>query len=81
MSVSTVFKSWEVKNHQYNRLFAVINSQKDTEVAGKLGIAFDEIRRANRNWDRLVTQDAGAGHQKEGEELVPHRCKLIRIDL
>ena len=64
MSVSTVFKSWETKNHQYNRLFAVIKSHKDAEVARKLGMAFDEIRRANRNWDRLVTQDAGAGHQK-----------------
>lgn len=50
---ATVFGSPAVKNRFYNKLFHVIEREKDLERARKLSLAFDEIR-ANRAWDALV---------------------------
>jgi hypothetical protein len=53
-----MFKNWNEKNRMYNKLFNSINQQKDPELARKMGKLFDEIRRLNREWEKL--EDAAA---------------------
>jgi hypothetical protein len=50
----TVFQTWESKNTLYNRLFETINQEADPSRRKQLGKAFDELRRAVREWDKLI---------------------------
>jgi hypothetical protein len=53
-----MFKNGREKNAMYNRLFHIINRQKDPELARRMAKLFDEIRRINREWEKL--EDAAA---------------------
>jgi hypothetical protein len=54
--VREVFCSPEEKNILYNRLFNVVEHERDPKLRRKLSKAFDRIRKANRDWDVLTRQ-------------------------
>lgn len=55
----TMFKSWHQKTVMYNRIFNTIEQQKDPELRARMGKAFDEIRRVNREFEKLVAEATG----------------------
>ena len=43
----------------YNRILNTIEQQKDPELRARMGKAFDEIRRVNREFEKLVAEATG----------------------
>lgn len=55
-----MFKNWNEKNRMYNRLFHIVDQQKDPELRARMSKAFAEIRRVNREFETLAAE---AGEQ------------------